>query len=76
MGLKGSAHTYAQYSDMVFGPLPATNDCPKLPTIIGDHGDVAFSVFMDDHMAAATSFETMFTHDDCLSSSRLGTCAF
>jgi len=61
MGLKGAPHTYAQFTDLVFGPLPATTETPAMKTIIRDHGEVAFSPFMDDHLGAATTFEKMFT---------------
>lgn len=61
-GLKGAAHTYAQFSDLVFGPLPANSDgIPRMSTLIGNHGDHAFQVYMDDHAASATDFESMFT---------------
>ena len=59
-GLKGSPHTYAQFTDLVFGPLPRTESQKRLPTLIGNHGATAFSVFMDDHAAAADDYETLF----------------
>lgn len=60
-GLKGGPHTYAQFSDLVFGPLPANSaGVARMPSLIGTHGDHAFQVFMDDHAAAATTFEEMF----------------
>lgn len=59
-GLKGAAHTYAQYTDLTFGPLPATKDEKAYETLIGDHGEVAFSPFVDDHIGSATCFDAMF----------------
>lgn len=64
-GLKGAAHTYFQLSDLVFGPLPATNDnsIPRQDTIIGTSTkeESAFSIYMDDHAGAAKNFNAMFT---------------
>ena len=31
-----------------------------MPTIIGDHGNVAMAPFMDDHAASATDFKTLY----------------
>lgn len=60
-GLKGGPHTYAQFSDIVFGPLPPNDEgVPMMPTLIGDHGDHSFAVFMDDHRAAAKDFDSLF----------------
>lgn len=43
-GLKGAAHTYARFSDLVFGPLPGTSDgkVKREPTAIGRSKDAAF----------------------------------
>lgn len=61
-GLKGAPHTYAQFSDLVFGPLPPNDEgVARMPSLIGDHGNHAFSVFMDDHGGSATDFDTLFT---------------
>ena len=59
-GLIGAPHTYSQFSDMVFGHLPKTTTVPAQSSLIGDHGDWGFSLFMDDHIGAAISFEAMF----------------
>lgn len=59
-GPVGAPHTYSQFSDMVFGHLPKTQATPAHSTLIGDHGDWEFSLFMDDHIGAALSFEAMF----------------
>ena len=60
-GLKGGPHTYAQFSDLVFGPLPPKSEgIPRMPTLIGKHKNHSFQVFMDDHASAATDFDTMF----------------
>lgn len=45
---------------MVFGHLPKTVTVSAQSSLIGDHGDWGFSLFMDDHIGAAISFEAMF----------------
>jgi len=60
MGLKGAPHTYAQFSDLVFGPLPKTEDTRRQPTLIGQHNNTAFAVFMDDHSGAGEDFDNLF----------------
>lgn len=60
MRLKGASHTYAQFTDLVFGPLPATAEEEAHDSMIGDLGDVAFSPFVDDHLSSAKGFEEMF----------------
>ena len=60
-GLKGAPHTYAQFGDLVFGPLPKNSEgIERMPTLIGRFDNHAFQIFMDDHSAAATDFESMF----------------
>ncbi len=59
-GLVGTPHTYSQFSDMVFEHLSKTQTIPAQSSLIGDHGDWEFSLFMDDHMGAAISFEAIF----------------
>lgn len=59
-GLKGASHTYAQFGDLTFGHLPKTEIVPAQDTILKDHGDAAFTIFADDHIGAATSFDSMF----------------
>lgn len=61
-GLKGAPFTYAQFTDLVFGPLPANSDgVLRSKSLIGDHNNHAFSVFMDDHGASAEDFDSLFT---------------
>jgi hypothetical protein len=60
-GLKGAPYTYSQFTDLVFGLLPRTDTVVSFPTLIGDHGDIGFVPFMDDHIGAAISFDTMYT---------------
>jgi len=60
MGLKGAPHTYAQFSDLVFGPLPKTKDTRRQPTLIEQHNNTAFAVFMDDHSGAGEDFDNLF----------------
>ncbi len=59
-GLIGAPHIYSQSSDMVFGHLPKTATVPAQQSLIGDHGNWGFSLFMDDHIGAAISFEAIF----------------
>ena len=60
--LKGASHTYTQFSDLIFGPLPATKDkcIPWQDTIIRGKENFAFSIYMDDHVGWAISFNAMF----------------
>ena len=60
-GLKGGPHTYAQFSDLVFGPLPPNSEgILRMTILIGKHENCSFQVFMDDHGASATGFDTLF----------------
>ena len=61
-GLKSAPHTCSQFSDLVFGPLPATCDksIPRQDTIIGIKEDFAFSIYMDDYVRATKSFDAIF----------------
>ena len=59
-GLKGAPHTYAQFSDLVFGPLLKTALIPRMPSLIGNQGTSFFAVFMDDHSAAGDDFDSLF----------------
>lgn len=59
-GLKGACATYSQFGDLTFGPLPKTETTEAMPSIIGDHDDAAFTLFMDDHMGSARTFDDMF----------------
>lgn len=58
-GLKGSPHTYSMFSDLVFGPIPRNCTAEAMPSLIGQHGDTSFGVFMDDHVGAATDFDAL-----------------
>lgn len=59
-GLIDALHTYSQLSEIVFGHFPKTATVPAQSSLIGDHGDWGFSLFIDDHIGAAISFEAMF----------------
>ena len=60
-GLKGAPYTYAQFLDLVFGPLPPNNKgVARIGTLIGNHGDYAFAVFMDNYTASADDFNILF----------------
>ena len=57
-GLKGAPFTYAQFEDLVFGPLPKNSEgVPRMSTLIGRFSDHAFEIFMDDHSGASKGFE-------------------
>lgn len=72
--LKGACATYLQFGDLTFGSLPKVKAVPVMPTVIGDHGDTAFYLFMDDYMRAAISFEAMveFLHTSYFSQAAFG----
>ncbi|MCJ1466208.1 hypothetical protein MMC07_004827 [Pseudocyphellaria aurata] len=53
MELKRVAQTYARFGDMTSGYLRATADEPEQPTLLRDHGDAGFSIFVDDYVGAA-----------------------
>ena len=59
-GLKGSTHTYAQFMDLVFGPLPKSEITPRMNSIIGTHENGGFSPFMDDYIGDFMDFNTQF----------------
>lgn len=45
---------------MMFGYLPKTTTVSAQSSLIRDHDDWRFSLFMDDHIGAAISFEAIF----------------
>ena len=59
-GLKGAPHTYSQFTDLVFGPLPRMETIEKMPSVIGTHADCGFSPFMDDHIGGFTDYDAQF----------------
>lgn len=61
-GLKGAAHTYSQFSDLVFGSLPSTSNgkIKRESTIIRRNTDAGFSIYMDDHVASTRGFDAMY----------------
>ena len=72
-GLKGSAHTYSRFRDLVFSAIPEDrsdpdNIRPAFPPLMGDRGDVAFDGLIDDSYAGASSFSRMlrFLHEEFL----------
>ncbi len=56
---KGVPNTYFQFSDIVFGYLLKTETVPAQVTFVGDYDDWDFSLFIDDHIEAAISFEAI-----------------
>ena len=59
-GLIGALYTYSQFNDIVFGHLLKTQAPPAQSTLVDDHGDWRFSVFMDNHIRATISFKAIF----------------
>ena len=59
-GLKGGAHTYAQFTDLVFGPLPKGETTSCMDSIIRTHESNGFSPFIDDHIGGFTDFNSQF----------------
>ena len=73
-GLKGASFTYSQYGDLVFGPLPPNSQgVVRMPSILGDHGDTAFLIYIDNYGASATTFDELF---DFLHTKYFPRCAF
>ena len=60
-GLKRRSHTFSQFSNLVFGPIPKSINFEAQPTCIGDYGDWAFMPFIDDYMGAAINFDSFYT---------------
>ena len=61
-GLKKRLHTFLQFFDLVFGPIPKSTNFEAQPMCIGDHRNWAFMPFMDDYMRAATNFNSLYTY--------------
>lgn len=40
--------------------MPSNNDLERFDTIIGDHRDIGFSPFVDDHMGLVVSFDAIY----------------
>lgn len=61
-GLKGAAHIYSQFSNLIFEPLPGSSDkkIKRKPTIIGRSKDVIFLIYMNDYVASAWEFDVMY----------------
>lgn len=56
MGLKGSMFMYLQFTDLVFGPVPAGLDCDVALSITGDHRTLGFCPFVDNHNTGVDTF--------------------
>jgi hypothetical protein len=59
-GLRGAPHTYTQFTDLVFGPLPKSETQAKMDSIIGTYAEGGFSPFMDDHLGGFKDFDSQF----------------
>lgn len=59
--LKGALFIYAQFGDLVFGPLPKNSEgVPRMPSLLERFQDHAFQIFINNYAGAATTFEAMF----------------
>lgn len=59
-GLTRAAHTYSQFSNIIFGPLPKTDKVPRMPTIIGTGDKTLFGLYMNDYLSLTRTFGDMF----------------
>ena len=78
-GRKGSAYTYSQFRDLVFGALLEDRSVPgivleEFPLLMGDRGNIAYEGLIDDTYASATSFAHMFRfiHDEFFPRGKFG----
>ena len=65
-GLTSGTRTYSRFRDLVFGNIPEgiNEDGSKIegfPSVIGDHGDIAFDGLIDDCYGSARTFDDMWT---------------
>lgn len=58
--LKGVAHTYSQFINTVFGPLPKVQNILQVPTLIGVCQKNLFGVYIDNHIGVAKTFDAMY----------------
>lgn len=59
-GLKDVAHIYSQFTNNVFGLLLKTQNIFQMPIFIVMHADNSLSVYMNDHIEAATPFDFIY----------------
>lgn len=59
-GLVDTSYTYSQYNDIVFGRLLKTATVPAQLTLIRNHRDKGFFLFIDNHIGTNISFEIIF----------------
>ena len=57
-GLKESVHTYAQFTDILFGSLPKSKTIPRMNSIIGTHENSGFSLFIDNYIGSYIDFNS------------------
>lgn len=60
-GLKSVAHIYSQFTNTVFGLLPKTQNISQMLTLIDMCAKDLFSVYMDNYIRTATTFDAMYT---------------
>ena len=59
--LKGNPFIYAQFSDLIFDSLsPNDADVTRIITMIDDHDELTFAIFMNDHETSTTDYEILF----------------
>ena len=61
MNLKKIAHIYVQFNDIVFESFSFNDEkTMKMISLIKNHDECVFSMFMNDHETVSNSFETFF----------------
>ena len=58
---KKSSFIYAQFSNLIFDSLSLNDvDVIKIITMIDDHDELIFAIFMNDHETSITNYEILF----------------
>ena len=68
-GLKGSLYTYSQFTNLIFGYIPIGDiiynsrsyRVGPFPTIIRDHSNWLFSLFIDNYIGGIMDYKNIFT---------------
>ena len=59
--MKRASFTYAQFSNLIFESLSSNDkEIIKMLTLIEDHKDYAFIVFMNDHESSIIIYDALF----------------
>ena len=58
---KKNSFIYAQFSNLIFDSLSFNDvDVIKIITMIDDHDELIFAIFMNDHETSITNYEILF----------------